>query len=90
MDEAVCARLCKVARKIQMTQERENTAPPSKNGRLEVTWRIYNALCNITLADLTVEQQSMIAIERAFAYERYKFEGNLYIRRMDGMRNDAT
>lgn len=48
-----------------------------QNGRLEVTWRIYDALCKIPTGDLTEEQRRFIDIERKTAYDRWALEGAL-------------
>ena len=50
---------------------------PEENGRLEVTWRIYDALCSIPQGDLCETQQQFICNERKAAYERWKLEGEL-------------
>ncbi len=50
---------------------------PEENGRLEVTWRIYDALCNIPQGDLSVIQQQMIRNACKAAYESWKLEGDL-------------
>ena len=50
---------------------------PAENGRLEVTWRIYDALCNISQGDLIEEQQQMIRAECKAAYERWIIECRL-------------
>src|SRR5271157_5883792 len=43
-----------------------------ENGRLEVTWRIYDALCNISQGDLSEVQQRMIRKACMAAYEDWK------------------
>jgi hypothetical protein len=48
---------------------------PAENGRLEATWRIYDAVCNIPTGDLSYEQREIIVMERKAAYERWLFEG---------------
>lgn len=50
---------------------------PSDNGRLEVTWRIYDALCNIPTGDLTDNQRLLISSARKAAYENWVIEGTL-------------
>lgn len=48
-----------------------------ENGRLEVTWRIYDALCNIPTGDWTEEQRRILKIEQHHAYTRWVLEGEL-------------
>jgi hypothetical protein len=48
-----------------------------ENGRLEVTWRIYDALCHISTGDWTEEQRRFLKIEQKAAYERWALEGEL-------------
>lgn len=50
---------------------------PADNGRLEVRWRIYNALCDIPCGDLTHEQREFLNQTRKNAYECYRIEGDL-------------
>ena len=50
---------------------------PGDNGRLEVTWRIYDALCNISTGDWTEEQRRLLKIEQKAAFERWALEGEL-------------
>ena len=50
---------------------------PEENGRLEATWRIYDALCNIPTGDLTDVQRQIIRNECRSAFQRYELEGEL-------------
>jgi len=50
---------------------------PKDNGRLEVAWRIYDALCNITTGDLTGDQVNILAAHRKAAYEQWEIESSL-------------
>ena len=54
-----------------------NKLKAGDNGRLEVTWRIYDALCHIPTGDWTEEQRQILDIERKHAYERWKLERDL-------------
>jgi hypothetical protein len=56
---------------------------PSDNGRLEVAWRIYDAICNIHTGDLTPVQREFVAAEQGAAYKRYELEGKLV--NLDGL-----
>lgn len=47
---------------------------PNENGRMEVTGRIYEAICQIPTGDLSDEQREIIVMERKAAYERWSFE----------------
>jgi hypothetical protein len=49
----------------------------AENGRLEVTWRIYNALCGISTGDLTETQTTLLQLEKTAAYERWIVECDL-------------
>lgn len=59
---------------------------PSQNGRLEVAWRIYEALCRISPIGLTMEQLRLINVERKAAYDRYVAEGDIK-RELDTAKN---
>jgi hypothetical protein len=48
---------------------------PGDNGRLEVSWRIYDALCQIQTGDWSEEQRQILNIERKHAFDRWKLEG---------------
>ena len=50
---------------------------PDHNGRLEVTWRIYNALCHISQGYLSDDQRTLLKIETEAAYRRWELEGKL-------------
>jgi hypothetical protein len=50
---------------------------PYRNGRLEVAWRIYKALSEISLGDLAEKQRAMLKVEREAAFSRYVLEGEL-------------
>jgi hypothetical protein len=50
---------------------------PNENGRLEVAWRVYDALCGIPSGDLSKIQQQMIRNECRSAFQRYEMEGDL-------------
>jgi hypothetical protein len=50
---------------------------PSENGRLEVAFRIYKALCDIPVGDLSAEQKTLLGIDRRRIYEQWVFEGNV-------------
>lgn len=53
------------------------TPKPNCNGRLEVAWRIYDAICNIATGDLSKEQRQMIVVARDHAYKQWELEGQL-------------
>lgn len=56
---------------------------PEDNGRLEVAWRIYDALCRINQWDLSAEQKQLLNIEIKAAYRRWEAEGELM--NLDGL-----
>ena len=51
---------------------------PSLNGRLEVTWRIYDAICNIPTGDLSEIQRTIVGNEREAAFKRYEMESYIF------------